>query len=156
MKNRDLYFVAEGIKKCHELVNIADINFTMTIARINSEVNAEIRIINDGRKKQPIKYKEYLKKKEGIDIKYAIQKEDGTFQTLNDSIIVRNPIEYYSEIEILNTEYKLELDTIKSITTEFNSFLDQPCVKNITKLPKEILPASINVEQATLLFSVIE
>jgi hypothetical protein len=155
MTNRDLYSVALGVKKCSELVNIATIDFTMTMARINSEVQNELRIIEDGKKESSILYKEYLKKKDAIDIKYAIQREDGTFQTLNDSLLVRNPTEYYLEIDKLKEEYKEEINKVDSITKEFEKFLNQENTKISTKLSKRIIPAAMNVEQATLLFPVI-
>ena len=61
MINRDLLNIKEGIDKMSDITNVADINFTMTIARINDEVEKELRIIRNGRKKPSEQYKEFLK-----------------------------------------------------------------------------------------------
>lgn len=155
MTNYDLYKVIEGIKKCSEITNSADLNFAYTMARIEAEVSAELKIIEKAKKPISDKYKEYLKKKQEIDIKYAIQKEDGTYQTLGDSLIIRNPKEYNKEIDILNNDYKEELDSVKNINSEFEKFLQLECTTKITQLPKSCIPTSLTVEQMTLLLPVI-
>ena len=156
MRNIDLYNIRTAINKMSDIVNIADINFTMTIARINDDVEKEIKLIDKGRKKPTDKYKEFLEKQNTINMKYAIQKEDGTLQTVNGSVLVRNPLKYNTEIKELKEEYKEEVALQEKLDTEFEEYLDQEFKGNITKLPKSLLPASVNVEQVKLLFSVIQ
>ena len=156
MKNYELYNIAEGIRKISDIVNIADINFTMIIARIDSEVNAEIRIIEKGRKKPSDKYKEYLKEKEALDMKYAIQKEDGSLQMYEGAMLIRDPKKYRSELSKLEETYKEEIKEWKKIVDEFEEFLEKDCPKVITKINKSLLPSSLNVEQVRLLYPVID
>jgi hypothetical protein len=156
MTNGDLYKVKQGIEKSSDLVNAADINFTMSIARIDSEIITELRIIEKGKKQPTDKYKEYLEKKQELDMKYTIQKEDGTCQTLNEQLLIRNPKQYYLELHDLEKEYKDEIDNVKKINDEFEIFLEQECKATISKVSKSCIPAIIKVEQAKLLFPVIE
>jgi len=154
--NNDLYKIREGIKKCANLVNVADINFTMTMARISSEVDNELKIIDKGRKEISDKYKEYLERHKEIDLKYTIQKEDGSLQLINDQLIIRDIKAYNIEISKLKLEFKEEVDKYDKIEKEFKEFLNQPCKVNISKLPKSLIPAQVNVEQMSLLFPIIE
>lgn len=156
LTNEDLYKIREGIQKCAQLTNVADINFAMTMARIATEVEKEIKIIELGKRKPSERYKEYLKKAKEIDIKYAVQKEDGSFHMLNNQIIIKDAKKYYIEINALREEYKVELDEAEKIQDEFTKFLDQTCKVTLTKLPKNIIPAQVTVEQLCLLYPVIE
>lgn len=156
MTNRQLYSVMEGIQLAGELVNIGDINFVMSMAHIADEIQSEIRIIEDGKKKPSTRYKDYLKKKDQLNMKYAIQKEDGTFQIIGDSIILRDPIKYQDELATLDAEYKNDIDLEEQHETEFKIFLNQNCPKTITKIKRKLAPASMNVEQARLLFPIFE
>lgn len=156
MTRKDLYKVLEGIEKSKNLVNIADINFTMAIARIESEIMSEIRIIEKGRKEYPEKHKEYLKKKKELDMKFALQKEDGTYQIFNGQLLVKTPNIYYSEVDKLEDEYKTTLYEVIKINKEFTNFLEGECEKTFTKINKSLFPTQLSVEQALLLFPIIE
>lgn len=156
MVNRDLINVKTGIDKMSDLVNVADINFAMQIARISDQVEKELSIIRKGRKKPSEKYQEFLKEQETLNMKYAIQKEDGTFQMANGNMLIRNPKAYHEEYVILKDKYKEEIKEQEKIDEEFETFLDSPVKVNISKISKSLFPASATVEQVKLLFSVIE
>jgi hypothetical protein len=156
MTNRDLFNVKDGIEKMSDLVNVADINFAMTIARINDEVTKEIKIIQNGKRKPSDKHKEYLKEQQDINMKYAITKEDGTLQVANGNILIHNPKKYNEEINALELKYKDEVIEQTRLDEEFENFLDQEVKASITKIPKSLFPASAKVEHVKLLFSVIQ
>mgnify|MGYP001264990549 CR=1 FL=1 len=156
MVNRDLINVKEGIDKMSDLVNVANINFAIEIARINDYVERELNIIRKGRKKPSEKYQEFLKEQEVLNMKYAIQKEDGTLQMVNGNILIRNPKAYHEEYSILKDKYKEEIKEQEKIDKEFEEFLDSPVKTTIPKISKSLFPASVTVEQVKLLFSVIE
>lgn len=153
---RDLLNIKTGIDKLSDIVNVADINFAMTIARINNEIEREIKIIKEGRKKPSEKYQDFLKEQEELNMKYAIQKEDGTFQMLNGTMLIRNPKKYHEEYSKLKEKYKDEIKKQETIDEEFEKFLDTEIRTRITKIPKSLFPASVTVEQVKLLYPVIE
>lgn len=155
MKIIDLYNINNGINKLSNIANTSDINFAMSIARISNEVSKEIEIINAGRKKPSNKYKEFLKEQQIINMKYAIQKEDGTIQTLNDSMIIREPLKYNKEVDELKEKYKTEIELQEKINEEFDEYLKQEFKGTITKIPKSLLPLGLTVEQVKVLYPVI-
>lgn len=157
MTNEDLYNVRAGIAKSAEIVNVANIDFAFTMARINSEVTNEIKIIEEARKKPPEEEsKKYSKELEAINLEHSVQKEDGTIQTINNNTVIRNLKEYKIKLDDFEIKYKDLLETVKKNNEEFKELLKQEVKVTITKLPKKCIPAIMNVEQMTLLFTVIE
>jgi len=156
MTNLDLYNVKTGIEKCKDIVNVANINFAISMARIYSEVLAELKILEHGIKPFSAEYKEYIKESDEITSKYAIVKEDGTYQILNDKIIVRKPLEYNKELSELNIKYKDAIRVVKENAEEWEKILNTQTTVKISKLPKSCIPSQLTVEQITLLFPVIE
>lgn len=155
MTNYDLYKVREGINKCAAITNVANINFAFLMAKIESELDSEIKILEKARKPFSEGYMEYLKKKRELDGKHIIQKEDGSVLMLDGNLILKNPKEYNSELAKLNEEYSTDISGAKEIMSEFENFLQNTSNARITELPKSCIPASINVEQMKLLFPVI-
>jgi len=156
MTNLDLYNVKTGIEKCKDIVNVANINFAISMARIYSEVLAELKILEHGIKPFSAEYKEYIKESDEITSKYAIVKEDGTYQILNDKIIVRKPLDYNKELNELNIKYKDAIQVVKDNVEEWEKILNTQTTVKISKLPKSCIPSQLTVEQITLLFPVIE
>ncbi|MCK9429721.1 MAG: hypothetical protein M0R17_06920 [Candidatus Omnitrophica bacterium] len=156
MTNLDLYNVKTGIEKCKDIVNVANINFAISMARIYSEVLAELKILEHGIKPFSAEYKEYIKESDEITSKYAIVKEDGTYQILNDKIIVRKPLDYNKELNELNIKYKDAIQVVKDNAEEWEKILNTQTTVKISKLPKSCIPSQLTVEQITLLFPVIE
>lgn len=156
MIKRELYKVKEGIDKCSDLANASDINFAMTLAEIDYEVSNQLRIIDAGKKTLSDDYKAYIKEKKKLDMDYAIQKEDGSLQSIRGELLIRNPKEYYKKLEILQDKYKDEIKAVEVIQKEFETYLDNACTKEIPKLPKSLLPKEMTVEQVKLLFPIID
>lgn len=156
MRNTDLYRVKQGIDKCSDIVNVADINFAYTLAKIESEVISELRIIEKSRKAPSAEYKEYTTERDQLMIDSGIQNPEGGYHVLDGKLLLRNPKEYAVKMNALDEKYKVEIETFKKNSEEFESFLLQECKATITKLPKGCIPAQLNVEQMRLLFSVIE
>lgn len=156
MRIIDLYNIREGISKMSDIVNIADINFAMSMAKLNDEVERELRIIDKGRKKVSDKYKEFLEEQSIVNMTYCIQKEDGTFQTMNGNLLIRTPIKYNAEIKELRSKYKEEIAVQEKNDIEFEEYLEQEFKGNITKIPKSLFPATTKVEHSKLLFSIID
>ena len=156
MINSDLYSIVEGIKKCKSLSNTANIDFAMTLARINAEVIAELKIIEAGKKEYSNKYKEYLKKRNEIEIKYSVQNEDGSIQMYNGYLLTKDIKKLNIEIEQLELEYKDEIELVIKIEKEFRDYLNKECKIKITKIAKSLFPLELTVEQAILLHTVIE
>ena len=156
MKITDLYRVKQGIDRCSSLVNVADINFAYTLAKIEAEIVAELRLVEKSRKEVPEEYKEYMTEREQLDIEYAVRQNDGTFQTLNDRLLICNPKEHAFKIAELQKKYKDIIALVKKNSEEFEVFLLQDCKAVIPTLPKGSIPAQVNVEQMKLLFPVID
>lgn len=156
MIKRDLYKVKEGINKCDDLVNVSDINFAMTLAQIDYEVSTQLRVIDAGKKMLSNEYKEYLKEKKKLDLEYAIEKQDGSIQTIGNEMIIRNAGEYYSKLDVLQEKYKVDIEAVDKIQKEFEKYLDGECTNPISTLPQSLLPKEMTVEQAKLLFPIID
>jgi len=156
MKNEDLYRVKQGIDKCSAIVNVADINFAYTMAKIDNEVINELRALEKARKDVPDDYTKYTTEREQIDIDFAVQLSGGTYQMVNNKLLISNPKEHANKISKLKEKYKEVIDIVDKNNKEFEDFLLQESKVTITKLPKGCIPAQVNVEQMKLLFSVIE
>lgn len=156
MRNTDLYRVKQGVDKCSALVNVADIEFAYSMAKIESEVVAELRCIEKCRKPAPEKYAEYLVEREQLDIDDAVTMPDGTFQTLGDRLLIKNPHEHAKKVAELDKKYKDVIDQVKKNAEEFEDYLLQDCKVQISKLAKGCIPAQLSVEQMKFIFPVIE
>jgi hypothetical protein len=156
MRNTDLYRVKQGLDKCSALVNVADINFAYTLAKIESEIIPELRVLEKARKPHSKEYEDFLKEREQLDLDYAAQNADGSYQLLNDKLLIRDPKKYSTEITALENKYKDAIALNKKNSEEFEAFLLQESKITVTKLPKACMPAQLSVEQVKLLFPVIE
>lgn len=156
MLNTDLYKVKKGIDLCRDAVNVADINFAYIMAKIESEVVAELRVIEKARKQVSPEYEKYIMESEQLEVEYAVQNQDGTFAMHGNKLLIKNPKEYSVKLKSLKDRYKDEISKKEKEDKEFEEFLLKENSVIITKLPLSLIPAQLTVDQLKHLFPVIE
>ena len=155
MTRKDLYRIKNGIEACAEISNETDIKFAHTLAIIYDEIMREIDIIEKSRKKSSPMYVAYKEKYNAIQLEHSIQKEDGTLQTINGEVVIKEPLRYNTRITALKEEFKDAVDAQTIIDKELDKFLDESITKEFTKIPISLFPSNVTVGIMIMLNPVI-
>lgn len=151
---------AEVIPLLHGLrvaAKFPGVDFAYEIAKNIKNVEAEAKILEEVMKAD-VTYDLFVQEREAMAQNLAERDESGGFKVENNAYVIppERQAQLNADFEELKTKHKEALDARQAQVASFKDFLDGEADITLYKIPKALLPASIDGEQILAIWPVLE